>query len=216
MDEDRDRCCFDDWTVHWSRRVRKGRPAARITASLVEELERAGIRDRSVLDVGCGIGDLAIEVVRRGARGATGLELSRRSVEEARRLAQARGVADRTSFRVGDGARDALPPADVVVLNRVFCCYPDVDALLENSLAAAGAVYAFTTPPSDGFLGSVARLTTRLSNIGYRLRKRTYRGFRIFVHDVGHIDARVRSAGFRPKVSGRRGLGWHLALYVRS
>ncbi len=214
MDEP-DRCCFDDWTAHWSRRVRKGRPAARITASLVQELERAGVRDRSVLDVGCGVGDLAIEVVQRGAREATGLELSRRSVEEARRLAEHRGVADRTSFRVGDGARDELPPADVVVLNRVFCCYPHVDALLENSLAAAGAVYAFTTPPSTGFVGVLARFLTRVSNVGYRLRDRTYRGFRVFVHDVERIDARVRAAGFRPVVNRRR-VAWHLAIYVRS
>ncbi len=102
------------------------------------------------------------------------------------------------------------------MLNRVFCCYPDIDALLENSLAAARSVYAFTTPPSTGFAGALARLLTRLSNVVYRLRDRTYRGFRVFVHDVARIDARVRSAGFSPVVSARRRLAWHLAVYVRA
>src|SRR3990170_2032141 len=53
-----------------------------------------------------------------------------------------RGVGDRTSFEVGDGAAVELPTSDIVVLNRVVCCYPDIDALLTNTLAAAGSVYA--------------------------------------------------------------------------
>src|SRR5581483_4319164 len=124
--------------------------------------------------------------VDRGARTRrrSGSQCARRGVRDRRprhrshpswrvkgdRMAERRGVSDRTTFRVGDGARAELPPADVVVLNRVFCCYPDIDALLENSLAAARSVYAFTTPPSTGFAGALARLLTRLSNVVYRLR----------------------------------------------
>ncbi len=182
---------------------------------MLEALEEAGIRGRSVLDVGCGIGDLAIEAVTRGAALASGVELSPRAVEEARRLAAERHVADRTSFRLGDGSKVPLPPADVVVLNRVFCCYRDVDALLENSLTAARDVYAFTTPPSTGLPGAFVRFQTRLSNAWYRLRDRKFQGFRVFVHDVSMIDDRVRAAGFQPLRRGRRRVVWHMAVYVR-
>lgn len=182
---------------------------------MLEALEEAGLRDRTVLDVGCGVGDLAIEAVARGAARASGVELSPRAVEEARRLAAERHVADRTSFRLGDGSKVPLPSADVVVLNRVFCCYPDVDALLENSLTAARDVYAFTAPPSTGLAGMFVRLQTRLSNVWYRLRDRKFQGFRVFVHDVSMLDGRIRAAGFRPVRSERRRVVWHMAVYVR-
>jgi magnesium-protoporphyrin O-methyltransferase len=215
MDQEEGDCCFDDWVDHWSKRSKKRRTVAGVTAPLLRGLEEAGIRDRTVLDVGCGIGDLAIEAVRRGAARAQGVELSARAVDEARRLAAERGVADRTSFEVGDGAEIRLPKADVVVLNRVFCCYRDADALLENSLSAAGSVYAFTTPPSKGLGGAFVKLQSRFWNVWYRLRDRKFQGFRVFVHDVDRIDARVQAAGFRPVRREARRFVWHLAVYAR-
>jgi predicted RNA methylase len=215
MDEEEGDCCFDDWVDHWSKRSKKRRNVAGVTAPLLRGLEEAGIRDRTVLDVGCGIGDLAIEAVRRGAARALGVELSAKAVGEARRLATERGVADRTSFEVGDGSEMRLPKTDVVVLNRVFCCYRDADALLENSLSAAGSVYAFTTPPSKGLGGAFVKLQSRFWNVWYRLRDRKFRGFRVFVHDVDRIDARVQAAGFRPIRREARRFVWHLAVYAR-
>jgi magnesium-protoporphyrin O-methyltransferase len=216
MDEaDGDGCCFDDWTDHWSATARRKPLVARISRHLLDAVEEAGLDDRTVLDLGCGVGDLAIEAVRRGAAGARGYDLSARSIAAARGLAADRGVGDRTTFEVGDGARVELAPADVVVLNRVFCCYPDVDALLERSLAAARSVYAFTIPRSSGFAGWIARVQTRLGNAWYRLRAAKFRGFRVFVHDIGAIDARVRAAGFRPLRREHRRVAWDLAVYVR-
>jgi SAM-dependent methyltransferase len=215
VDDERGDCCFDDWVDHWSKRAKRKRTVAGITASMLAALDEAGVRDRSVLDVGCGIGDLAIETVRRGASRAFGFELSPKAVGEARRLAARRGVADRTSFEVGDGSKALLPNADIVVLNRVFCCYPDVDRLLERSLSAAGTVYAFTAPPSAGLTGAIMRWEIRFANFWYRMRDQKFHGFRVFIHDIDQIDARVRAAGFRPVRSERRRVVWHLGVYVR-
>jgi len=116
---------------------------------------------------------------------------------------------------VGDGAEINLPKADVVVLNRVFCCYRDADGLLENSISAAGSVYAFTTPPSKGLGGAYVKMQSRFWNVWYRLRDRKFQGFRVFIHDVDRIDARVQAAGFRPIRRERRRFVWHLAVYAR-
>ncbi|HZD17873.1 MAG TPA: class I SAM-dependent methyltransferase [Actinomycetota bacterium] len=208
-------CCFDTWADHHVRRARKKTTASGITATLLDALDGSGLDGRAVLDVGCGVGDLAIEAVRRGAGRAAGVELSAESVARARELARERGVGDRTSFEVGDGATTDLPPADVVVLNRVVCCYPDVEGLLDNTLAAAGSVYAFTAPPSRGLAGLVAKTQVAISNAWYRLRDRKFQGFRTFVHDVDRIDERVRAAGFRTVRRERRRLAWELAVYER-
>jgi magnesium-protoporphyrin O-methyltransferase len=214
-DERAESCCFDDWVGHWEKQTRRRATVAGVTAPLLEALTEAGLAGRTVLDVGCGIGDLAIEAVGRGASSAVGFDLSREAVARAERLAVERGVADRTRFEVGDGSKVELPRADVVVLNRVYCCYPDIDGLLESTLEAAGSVYAFTTPPSSGLAGAIVRVQGSFANLWYRLRDRKFRGFRVFVHDVGRIDERVRAAGFRPLRTERRRLVWHLAVYAR-
>jgi magnesium-protoporphyrin O-methyltransferase len=215
-DEPREDCCFDDWVGYWAKRVRSEPTAARVTVPLLEALEEAGLRDRDVLDIGSGIGDVAIAAVERGAARAAGVELSRRAVSEARRLAVERGVGERVSFSIGDGAQVDLPSADVVVLNRVFCCYPDIDALVSRSLGAARHVYAFTAPPSGGLLGAVMRLGFRFENAWYRIRDARYRGFRVFVHDLDAIDARLRAAGFVPIRRERAYRAWNLAVYTRA
>jgi magnesium-protoporphyrin O-methyltransferase len=214
IDEPED-CCFDDWVGSYRKRLRRKPTAAGVTVPLLRALEEAGIRGRSVLDIGCGIGDVAIGTLERGAERAHGVELSPRAVAEARRYAAERGVADRVSFDLGDAAKVDLPAADVVVLNRVFCCYADIDVLLERSVAAAAHVYAFTAPPSTGPLGVLARLETRLANVWYRLRDRKFHGFRVFVHDLDAIDARLRSAGFAALRRERAYHAWQLAVYTR-
>ena len=215
MDDGRDDCCFDDWVDNWSKQAKKKGTAAGVTAPLLSALEATGLEGRSILDVGCGIGDLVTSALTRGASQAFGIDLSSKAVEEARRLARERGVADRTTFEVGDGADASLPKSDVVVLNRVFCCYPDIDGLLGNSLSAAGTTYAFTTPRSRGLSGAVVRFQNVFGNLWYRMRAKKFQGFRTFVHDVDRIDARVRAAGFLPIESRRRRFVWHLAVYVR-
>lgn len=213
-DEPQD-CCFDDWVGHWTDRVRKKPTAAAVTVPLLDALEEAGVRDRTVLDIGCGIGDVATGALVRGASSAVGVELSPRAVAEARRLAAERGVGDRATFTIGDGAKVDLPPSDVVVLNRVYCCYPDIENLLGRSLSAARHVYAFTAPPSSGFLGAVVKAQTRLANVWYRLRDAKFQGFRVFVHDLSRVDAVVRAAGFSRVRWERRRLAWRLAVYSK-
>ncbi|HEX9124404.1 MAG TPA: methyltransferase domain-containing protein [Actinomycetota bacterium] len=213
MTDEPDRCCFDDWASCYARRARRRRLGGP-SRDLIAGLGRAGLEGRTVLDVGCGAGGLVLETLERGARTVTGIDLSAAAIGEARRLSAERGVEDRADFSVGDGASASLAPHDVVVLDKVFCCYPDVDGLLANSLAAARSVYAFSMPPSTGLRGAVRRVLARTENRWYRLRRGKFGGFQTHIHDVGAIDARVRAVGFERLVSRRR-FAWDLAIYVR-
>jgi hypothetical protein len=76
-------------------------------------------------------------------------------------------------------------------------------------------VYAFTIPRSTGLAGAFARAHTAIGNAWYRLRESKFRGFRVFVHDIGRIDARLRAAGFEPVRREHRRLTWDLAVYRR-
>jgi SAM-dependent methyltransferase len=210
-----ERCCFDDWVDNWTTKATKRPTAAKVTASLLDAITEAGVTERTVLDVGCGIGDLAIEIVARGAASGTGYDLSPKAIDEARRLAASRGVGERMRFEVGDGAQLDLPAADIVVINRVVCCYPDTENLLDHTLGAARGVFAITAPVSSGPIGWWNRLWSALENVGYRLRPTKYDGFRVFIHDLDRIDERIRAAGFRRTRHEHRRIVWDLAVYTR-
>ena len=213
--DDSSECCFDQYAEGWARKVRRRGIAARVSRPLIEAVETRGVRGRTVLDLGCGVGDVVLDLVDRGAERGRGYDLSPRSIETARALAVERGQADRASFEVGDASRVDLPPSDVVVLNRVICCYPDVETLLERSLGAATSVYAFSVPRSKGIVGALARLQVRMDNWWSRRRPDRYGSFQAFVHDVDAIDARVRSAGFARVHAEHRWFAWLLAVYER-
>jgi SAM-dependent methyltransferase len=214
-DQREERCCFDDWVDSWERKAERRDTVNGVTASLLKAITEQGVAGRTVLDVGCGIGDLAIETVAAGATSATGFDLSTKAIQRARALARQRGVDDRTTFEVGDGSKLELPKADVVAVNRVVCCYPDAEGILERTLAAAGSVYAISAPISSGATGVYNRVHNALWNVVYRLRDKHYDGFRTFIHDVERIDRRVRSAGFRRVHHERRRVVWDLAVYAR-
>ena len=165
----------------------------------------------SVLDLGCGGGALIIGLLERGATVATGVDLSAESLDEARRRATEAGLAERTSFHVGDGAMVPLVPHDWVVLNRVLCCYPDLDRLLGNSVSAAHKRYAFSVPVSSGWRGLANRLWVRLEDATAMLRGRPCPGY---VHDIRRIEARLVDAGFRRTRSSVARL-WYVAVFDR-
>lgn len=214
-DGDRPSCCFDDWADANARRARDREVVARVTTPLLRALEDAGLSGRTVLDVGCGVGDLALAALAHGASRAHGVDLGAGAIERARTLAASRGLADRATFDVADGATAALPDADVVVLNRVVCCYPDVNELLANTLSAARSVYAFTAPADRGVAGAWNRALTWCSNRWYAIRRRKFGTFRVFVHPLDRIDDAVRATGFRPIRRERRRGVWEMAVYAR-
>lgn len=210
-----ERCCFDDWVDSWDRKTQRRDTVNAVTASLLKTITDLGVSGRTVLDVGCGIGDLAIGIVAAGATSATGYDLSPKAIDRARALAQRRGVGDRTTFEVGDGSKFELPKADIVTINRVVCCYHDADGILERTLAAAGSVYAISAPISSGATGIYNRTQNAFWNVAYRLRDKHYGGLRTFIHDIERIDGRINAAGFRRVHHERRRVVWDLAVYAR-
>jgi hypothetical protein len=99
---------------------------------LVTVLASRGIDGATVLEVGGGIGAIQLELLRAGAAHATNVEMSRGYEEVARELFQGAGFAERIDRHVADFAAEpnVVAPADLVVMNRVVCCYPDMPRLV--------------------------------------------------------------------------------------
>ncbi|WP_436736660.1 SAM-dependent methyltransferase [Streptomyces sp. BBFR102] len=84
--------------------------AAGLTARL------AGHRPATVLDIGCGWGELMLRVLAAvpGARG-TGIDLDEQDLARGRALAAGRGLADRVEFLAEEATGTTRGPADLVL-----------------------------------------------------------------------------------------------------
>jgi SAM-dependent methyltransferase len=183
-----------------------------VSARLRDALLPLGAAGRTVLELGCGRGGLLFQLMQAGASRGTGIDLSGASIEEARRRFAEAGAAETAELSVGDAARVPLAPHDWVILDRVMCCYPDIDRLLQNSIPAARRVYAFTVPESRGWRGFLSRVEEWFENIWNTLRGCPCPGY---VHDIDSIERTLTRAGFRRMYSGRLRL-WHVAVFQRS
>jgi 16S rRNA G966 N2-methylase RsmD len=171
---------------------------------MVSFLTERGIQDASVLEIGGGVGDLQIELLRRGAGTATNLEISHGYEAEAVTLLQRAGMADRVTRRFVDIAAspDEVEPADVVILHRVVCCYPDYDRLLSAAANHARRLLVFSYPPRNVF----NRAVIRFENLLHRLRGSD---FRAFVHPPAAMITVAEASGLSVNYR-HRGLSWHI------
>jgi 2-polyprenyl-3-methyl-5-hydroxy-6-metoxy-1,4-benzoquinol methylase len=179
-------------------------PASRWVVDAVRE---RGIEGQTVLEPGGGIGAIEIELLRAGAARSTVVELSPGYDEVAAELALEAGVAERMERHVGDFAADGTEPADVVVLHRVVCCYPDYDGLLRVAAEKARRTLVFTYPPRN----LASRALLGLVNLWLRLRRTE---FRTFAHPPERMIGVVRGAGFEPVARRRRGI-WRGVAFSR-
>jgi 2-polyprenyl-3-methyl-5-hydroxy-6-metoxy-1,4-benzoquinol methylase len=182
------------------------RGASRI---LLELLGQAGVSGRSVLEAGCGQGGLTIALSQRGAEGVVGIDLSPESVAVAKRTAEQAEVSAR--FVIGDAATTDIEPHDVVVLDKVLCCYFDADTLLANTVPAARSSVALSLPHSCGLRGIVSRFLIGAENVWRRLQGDP---FRAFVHDEVAIAHTLNRAGLSLTLQ-RDHWAWHISIYER-
>jgi 2-polyprenyl-3-methyl-5-hydroxy-6-metoxy-1,4-benzoquinol methylase len=172
-------------------------------------VELAGdVHGASVLDVGGGIGAIELELLAAGAERATNVELSGGYEGVAAELIAERGVETRVERRVGDFVTAELEPHDVVVMHRVVCCYPDVDALVGTAADHTRHVLLLTYPQD----GPALRLGFRALNLWLRL---SGCGFRAYVHRAARIAALAEEHGLRLEQAKRGGRFWESAVYRR-
>ena len=191
------------------RRYRTRGPSA-TTRLLLDALLDQREHDRTLLDVGGGVGAISHELLQEGFSQAVQVDASAAYLAAAEEEADRRGHRDRLTYRFGDFVELAsgLAPADVVTLDRVICCYPDMERLVTASVEKARHLYGLVFPRE--------RLLTRagvsFSNVWFRLRGSA---FRTFLHPTERVEAVIRRCGFRRTTLAHSFL-WQVATYVRA
>ncbi|WP_426320304.1 SAM-dependent methyltransferase [Microbacterium sp. E-13] len=202
---------FDD---RFARRLARDYRRDGLTPSaqlVLEFADSVGLTGASVLEIGGGIGDIQLEALKRGAVHTTNVELSSAYEPEAIRLLDEAGLRGRATRVLGvdlAGTPDAVHPADIVVLHRVVCCYPDYRRLLGAAAQHGRRAVVFSHPGN----GLWTRVAARSINALYTLTGNPYRSF---AHDPRAMEAVLTGQGFAPRYRERSGL-WHIVGAVRA
>jgi hypothetical protein len=134
-----------------------------------------GVDDASVLEVGGGIGALQLELLEAGADHATNVEIIDSYEPVARALITEHELGGRIERLIGDFAQtsDRAPGADLVIMHRVLCCYPEPAALIDAACAHANDRVAITIPREAWWV----KLGFATMNTWLRLRRIAFRGY---------------------------------------
>jgi len=141
---------------------------------------------------------------------ATSVELTPTYEDQAAELLADQGLAGRAPRVVADllASPDAVPEADVVLLNRVVCCTERPAELLAVAARHAGERLVFSFPRDVWWLRSAQRTVNLLARVlGWDWRFRVYH--------PGDLFAAVTDAGLRLDRT-EHGRVWQVALLVRS
>lgn len=169
-----------------------------------------GVEGRTLLEVGGGIGAIQLELLKAGAAHAVSIELTPTYEEVARELLDEAGFAGRVERKVMDFAQAAgdVEAADVVIMNRVICCYHDMPRLAGAAAEHARQVLVLSYPRRTWW----TEVGLELANWIFWL---TRAEFHIFLHPPKQILATSEGHGLRT-VQDDQGLLWTVAGLRRS
>lgn len=208
-------CCgieriFDQKTADRElRRYRRKGPEGG-TRLLVDALRAHSLDGLTLLDIGGGVGVIQHELFKSGISAATDVDASSAYLHAAQSEAERLGNAAGSTFHYGNFVELAagIGSSDIVTLDRVICCYPDMQALVRLSSERARRFYAVVFP-RDGWL---MRIVAVLGNAMLRLSRSQ---FRFFVHPTAEIEAIIGARGFRRSSYRTHSLLWQVIVYAR-
>jgi SAM-dependent methyltransferase len=192
--------------LHYIRKGLDGR-GRKLIAYLVAQADKPW----SVLDVGCGAGGVHHELLRRGVAGqVVGVDVSSAYLEAAAANAARLGLSEHVTYHQADFALTAEPfaPADVVIMDRVICCYPHLQQLLGAAAGRTRRYLALSFPLESWWV----RLPFFLMDAALKLVRS---GYHPYLHPHQEVSAIARAAGLRPAYQARSGI-WQIMVFGRT
>jgi 2-polyprenyl-3-methyl-5-hydroxy-6-metoxy-1,4-benzoquinol methylase len=177
------------------------------TRILVEALKSEGVDGLTLLDVGGGLGTIAHELMKAGVGQTVSVEASQAFIDAAQTEAARQGLADKMTFMHGDLVEltPQVPRADVVTLDKVVCCYRDMESLVRVSVEKAQKLYGLVYPRDNWWMKI---------GIGFENLLQNLKGddWRMYVHPTPEVDRLIREHGLRQRFRHAL-IDWQIVVY---
>lgn len=200
---------FSKRSKSYAKSFRKGK-LEKLQQRLIDELSKEPLTGKSVLDIGSGVGKLHLSLVRLGASEATGIDMSEAMITNAKTFAAQFGVENKVSYHQGDfmDLSETLDSFDITVLDKVICCYEDMEGLITRSAGKTKSFYALIYPANNIAVKIIVSLQIAFTKL-FRF------GFRPFWHDWNSVTPLLMKNQFSLMYSSSTPV-WQLALYRRN
>jgi len=186
---------------------KKGPPKS--TRILIDTLKEQEIRGMTLLDIGGGFGAIQHKLLQAGLSQADSVEAAPVYLKSAQAEAERLALSGRIRFYQGDfvALSSQIPPADIVTLDRVICCYHDMPEQVKLSTERSRKLYGLVYPRDTWWIKTVAHI----QNLVLKIRGNP---FRVFIHPTEKVDNLVRSQGFKRSFYQKTFL-WQVVVYIR-
>ncbi len=177
---------------------------------LIAFLHQLPNESRTTLDIGCGVGGVHQELLRQGLiESAIGIDASSAYLQIAGQNAGILHINDQTEYHHLDFAQNAdqFNRANVVILDRVICCYPHLEQLLGEAANRAQDFLAISYPIDN----QISRFAVKIADFFLRL---TGSGYHPFVHPEPQIMGIAANAGMQLAHSDQH-LFWQIRVFSR-
>jgi len=199
---------FSRWSKSFAKRFRK-KGLEKVQRYLLEGIRLEPVKDRHILDIGCGVGALHLTLLQEGAILATGIEAAEGMLEKAKEFSLSFGLQEKISYHLGDfvSLADTLPDAEITVMDKVVCCYENLDQLIETSTKKTKRMYGLTHPRNNILIGSMFRFQIAILKL-FRFK------FHPFWHDWDLMHKEINRQGFR-LLYQKSTFVWNVAVFQR-
>ena len=181
---------------------------SKVTKRLIEQVGKTNIGE-SLLDVGGGIGAIQWWFLNHGGKQTFGVDASSGYTTLAQEHAAKNNFKDRTCFLMGDFTTKAeeLPSVNHITLDKVICCYPDFEAILNLACTKATNTVSLSYP-MNGLIANTIR------GFGVLYMKMTGNPFRPYIHPVESVRTIFMENGFGI-AEKETSFPWHIETYVK-
>lgn len=199
---------FSKGAKRYAKTFRKKGPD-KASSFLISSLTQLGLASKSVLDIGCGVGNVHLTLLKNGAASAFGVDVAEGMLTKAKEFAAERGLAEKVEYHLGDVTKSngSIPQNDIVVLDKVLCCTADPETLIKKSTERCRELYA-ATYPRDSLIARIAFRTPEL--LGRLLRW----SFHPYYHEPATLDDAIVRCGFA-EVSSATTIIWQMKVFRR-
>jgi magnesium-protoporphyrin O-methyltransferase len=212
MTKIQEHCCgadlfFDEKIANKEYKTYLKNGPSRVTSKIISQIEKVTIKGKSLVDVGGGIGAIQWWFLQNGGQETVDIDASSGYIKKAQEHANKNNWNNRTQFIMGNctDVYDQVAPSEFITLDKVICCYPDYEEILEATCGKSKA-YVSVSYPMDGLISNAIRA---LGALFFLLKKNPYRPY---VHAVSSIRATFNTHGYE-RVAHDLAFPWHIETY---